>query len=383
MTRIPAMDGLRGIAVLLILLFHAPGLRALIDHEYWRAVGRQFWIGVDIFFVLSGYLITRVLIESRDRQNYFRGFYWRRALRILPAYWTVLILTGIATWWLQPDLYQNYLGLLPRHLLFVQNWPVVVNGVFTDEWALAPLWSIAVEEQFYLVWPLLLWATPLHRLPVVALVLFFTAMLLKFALWAQGVPPLSIYVLTLARFDGFAAGAFVASLRPEWISNTSKMVRGLLMIVAPAFPLLAVLHPIKMEKDHLIMVGGSLYATVLTAAVLMLIRAGTLPNPVQRLLTTSPLTWLGFYSYGIYLLHVPVRAFLLAFSHESFGAIPEISEYAKVLAELVCLATTLVLAYTMFQCVEKPALRLRMLFSRADSPRTTALFRTAPGRIDN
>lgn len=353
------MDGLRGIAVLLILLFHAPGLRALVDHPYWKAIGLQFWIGVDIFFVLSGYLITRVLIESRDRQNYFRAFYWRRALRILPAYWTVLILTGIATWWLQPDLYQNYLDILPKHLLFVQNWPVVVNGAFTNEWALAPLWSIAVEEQFYLLWPLLLWVTPVHRLSVVALFLFFTAMLLKFALWAQSVPPLSIYVLTLARFDGFAAGAFVASLRPELISNTSKIVRGLMMIVVPALPLLAVLRPIKMEKDHLIMVSGSLYATVLTATVLLLIRAGSLPNLVQRLLTTSPLTWLGFYSYGIYLLHVPVRAFLLAFSQELFGASPETSEYARALAELVCLVTTLALAYLMFQWVERPALHLR------------------------
>lgn len=354
--------------MLLILLYHAPGLRSLIDHEYWRAIGLQFWIGVDIFFVLSGYLITRVLMESRDQPSHFRGFYWRRALRILPAYWTVLVLTGVTTWWLQPDRYQNYLDILPKHLLFVQNWPVVVNGVFTDEWALAPLWSIAVEEQFYLVWPLLLWATPLHRLPVVALFLFTTAMLLKLALWAQDVRPLSIYVLTLARFDGFAAGAFAASLRLELVLSLSKIIRRVMLASALIFPTLAVLRPIKLEKDHLVMVSGSLLATVLTAAALMLIRVGVLPIPVQRVLRTRALTWLGFYSYGIYLLHVPVRAFALAPSRGWFEVLPATAVHARSLAELVCLAATLALAYLMFQCVEKPALRLRGLFNRTGPP---------------
>ncbi len=144
---IPKLDSLRGVAILLVIAYHAYG--GDIDYRRWHGaayyflyISRYGYTGVELFFVLSGFLITSILLKGKSSPNYYRSFYSRRALRILPAYFAILIIAKI------------WMGVTWKYilacLLFVANMAGLV-GARTSEYA--PLWSLAVEEQFYLVWP--------------------------------------------------------------------------------------------------------------------------------------------------------------------------------------------------------------------------------------
>ena len=153
-SKMPELDTLRGIAVLLVLFFHGFNL-VPIPHEISSTAGRLWvvitstgWMGVNLFFVLSGFLITGILIESRETPNYFKRFYFRRALRILPAYYAILLVLLLVT----------YFGLVDRRV----GWPFIglsfiylanVTPLFGVAAQYSTLWSLAVEEHFYLLWP--------------------------------------------------------------------------------------------------------------------------------------------------------------------------------------------------------------------------------------
>lgn len=169
-TRIPQLDGLRGVAVLMVVLFH------YINNGYPLAEQDNLgtfenilvkvtyfgWTGVDLFFVLSGFLIGSILFKNIGSPNFFRTFYIRRAARIIPVYFMLLIVFWVVkqTSWYQSDAYifQKNLPLLP-YFLFLQNFVMSFAGHFGPE-ALTPTWSLAVEEQFYLLIPLLIFYTP-------------------------------------------------------------------------------------------------------------------------------------------------------------------------------------------------------------------------------
>src|SRR5579863_9160491 len=203
-----AYDGLRGIAIVLVLLRHlgedlpARRLGGVVD-----AALNAGWLGVDVFFVLSGFLITGILLDARGdeaqpSEGYFLRFYARRALRIFPLYYLFLAVTIFiarppmphGTWW-----YWSYTSnvLIARH-----GWP---EGL----WETGHLWSLAVEEQFYLVWPAIIAWTPRRRLPVLCVAIIVGAIAVRIALIHQGAA-LGAYVLTPARADTLAVGAALA-----------------------------------------------------------------------------------------------------------------------------------------------------------------------------
>jgi peptidoglycan/LPS O-acetylase OafA/YrhL len=190
--REPRLDGLRGLAVALVMLAHvtlfgAPRTRldALLSAPF--ALG---WCGVDLFFVLSGFLITRILLATRDSSSYYRSFWARRALRIVPLYWLLLAffllivprvsaLAPLGRLWLS--------GTQPAGLwywLFLSNWKIAISG--WDAQALSIVWSLAIEEQFYLFWPFVVRRLDEQRLLVVCLVIAAGAMALRLALFAGG-----------------------------------------------------------------------------------------------------------------------------------------------------------------------------------------------------
>ena len=142
-TRIRSLDGLRAIAIVLVMLHHSPAMKA-----YFGAP-RYGWVGVDLFFVLSGYLITGILVEAKGGPNYYRNFYARRALRIWPLYFAVLIAITVVMPRVVHSEHFN-VGLPPwYYFLLLQNL-FFTRALLTF---LSPTWSLAVEEQFYLIWP--------------------------------------------------------------------------------------------------------------------------------------------------------------------------------------------------------------------------------------
>ncbi|MBK8322657.1 MAG: acyltransferase [Betaproteobacteria bacterium] len=204
---LPSLDGLRGVAILLVLCHQfdriqvtaatGPGVRIF---DYALNVG---WIGVQLFFVLSGFLITGILMDAKGCPNFIRNFYVRRALRIFPLYFGALMVFLVAL----PNL-----GLAPKswgevdfaYWVFLSNW-------FGGE-ALPHFWSLAVEEQFYFAWPFVVLALNARQVGAVCLALAVASLMARILMVGFGVSPDAIYQVTLSRLDALALGGAAAVL---------------------------------------------------------------------------------------------------------------------------------------------------------------------------
>jgi len=284
---ITQLDGLRGIAILMVYVFHA-----------FRA--NLLWMGVDLFFVLSGFLITGILLDQKSKpfRAYIGGFYKRRAKRILPAYFVVLAISaglfGVA--WLK--YWYLYLGamnlLVPMNLTYLK---------------VHPLWSLAVEEQFYLLWPIAVYFLDqkvLSRLSIAAIVVAFVLRFICAPLFESGY---AVYMLAPFRMDTLAVGALIAihwpaiqakitaTNRKRLFSRTFGAIFGIGLVVA------IVLN----GKGYLPTNGSRIGSSVLLESTLA-IAAGmfglALLGHGKPVLSSRPLVALGRISYSFYLVHM-------------------------------------------------------------------------------
>ncbi|WP_118181633.1 acyltransferase family protein [Paraburkholderia phosphatilytica] len=284
--RIVQLDGLRAIAVLAVFAQHA--LKA------------PLWMGVDLFFVLSGFLITGILLDRKARQvPYFSYFYARRARRILPPYVLLMIVSSLlfglswAKYW-------------PWYTFFATNIGDALGQSGHD--SLNVLWSLAVEEQFYIVWPFVVLLVPERTLGFVAAALVVVVPLLRAVAtpWFDTFWP--IYYLTPFRMDLLAAGALlaVATRRNPAVLERVKpfAFAGLLA----AFALLAWLHlhfP-RFRAENTLLSNATLYSISLVLCTSIVVIALQSNGIVKRVLSTPVLVYIGTVSYTIYLIHLTV-----------------------------------------------------------------------------
>lgn len=278
---IPQFDFLRGVAVLMVMVFHA-------SHDVQSFPMGQFvsfgWAGVDLFFVLSGFLITGILSETRDRKGYFINFYARRILRIWPLYYALLGIMFLAVPVLAPRWNAAAMGSARpawAFVLFVQN---LVVGHMTGP--LSPTWSLAIEEQFYFVWPLLIWILPRRTVKHLAAALVVCSPLLRLGLMLGHVQ-ISVYYNTLTRLDGLAVGSFLALWLPD--ANATTVKRRALA----ALPI-ALAGAVFLEKPWL------RYSAISIAAGAVVCLSFFLTYRSRFVLFT------GRISYGLYLIHMAV-----------------------------------------------------------------------------
>lgn len=214
---VPALDGIRGVAVLWVILFHATMHAQLGEMVPWwerwiHPLLRYGWAGVDIFFVLSGFLITRILLHARFRENYFRNFYARRTLRIFPLYYASLLFALVALPWLwdypgQAEFQEDSAW----YFSYLQNWGVFFQQLSSgDQGIFGHLWSLAVEEQFYLVWPWLVWRCPPRKLAWLCVIFVLAGPIVRAGMLVTGSEPVAVYFNTLARSDSLLSGALIA-----------------------------------------------------------------------------------------------------------------------------------------------------------------------------
>lgn len=305
-SRVPELDGLRGIAIALVLWKHLvnPYLPLGFAHPlaWLGALGGSAWIGVDLFFVLSGYFIGGILIDRRDSPNLAPVFYARRALRILPLFYLTLAVcaAGSAAGWVH--------AIFPAwtYPLFLSNLMLALGNEW-DAPMLSLLWSIAVEEQFYLAAPWVMRAVPVARLPVLFGGLIALAVVLRMVFvlaWPEY--SLARHTLTPLRMDLLAAGALVAWLLRSGRGHAAVqwLGRRWVGVVAAIAALLGVLASNRalIGAPSLAWYGYSLIT--LCFATLVLLVAGARPPGLCRLLAWPPLVHLGRHSYFVYLWHM-------------------------------------------------------------------------------
>jgi peptidoglycan/LPS O-acetylase OafA/YrhL len=348
---IPQFDVLRGLAVLDVMLYHitdiAPGLRL-------RPFFRSGYMGVDLFFVLSGFLITGILVRSRDNERYFTNFYARRALRIWPLYYALLFFTFVLLPAIQPQLRQVIFALChpwQSFPFFLQN--LMLRGNAYD--ALRVTWSLAIEEQFYLVWPIVVWLAPRRMLKLLAVSGLLLSLALRWSVLYGLIPPLIIYTNTLTRLDGLALGAFLALWIPEANSRTVKWTG--LATMAAAVPLtLAVLYSEKAQWSFYSLVALS-FAGLLCVAI-----------QIPRAANLEFLKYTGKISYCLYLVHVPICAFLTSpriYRLFQWGT----PVWSDALLFVVSLALCYAVAATSWHFFESKILRLKSRFESISASR--------------
>ena len=343
----PALDGLRALAVLAVVAFHAGAA--------WLPAG---FLGVDVFFVISGFLITTLLLrESESRGAISLSDFWRRrAARLLPA--LLLMLAGVAAYLLlaAPDLLSRFLQDVRFALFFVTNWDFILRDVpYFAQWQPSlgtHLWSLAVEEQFYLVWPLVVVVAlrlgGRRAVGILAVVLAAASALLMGLLHVPFTDVSRVYFGTDTHAFGLAVGSGLAVLvrtRPQVLQiNRTVLTLAGTVSLAGILAAMALLH----EWDGFLYHGGYLGIAILTGLVVVI--ATTEENGLVRSLSWRPMRWLGRRSYGLYLWHWPLL--LLPAPAALAGA-----ELPEPLGLLLRLGLLLALAEFSFRLVEIPLRR--------------------------
>jgi len=360
----PAVDGLRGIAILLVLWYHAPfvfrHLPQFADqHNIWASLGPFWvmslggWIGVDLFFVVSGFLITLILLRVRSMSGSLIAFWKRRALRILPLAGLYLAALGVLVTLGDP------LHILPNfngwawYAFYLGNIHIALYG--WQPLAVMILWSLAIEEQFYLVWPCLVRMYNARHVLVSSIGLICLTPLIRACIFATADYP-ATYVFTLCRLDALACGAVIAVLYSSTDSQ-SMLIESCKRLRIPALAMIVITLLVPFSPSFpqtrpwlFTVFGYSLLAV--SFAVLLAASLGT-EGPIKRLLTSRLLTFLGKRCYGLYLWHV-LAAGLTATALERW----DIGFYPHVIAWLMILVAMASGSWLLF---EEPILRLKRL----------------------
>jgi peptidoglycan/LPS O-acetylase OafA/YrhL len=325
------------------------------------------WVGVDLFFVLSGFLITGILMDARGHAHYFRNFYMRRALRIFPLYYLVLFLALIVLPQF-PALHTVLVGpyeLPPQwpYWLYLTNFSVaqreLIHGI------LDLTWSLAIEEQFYLVWAVVVWLCPPRRLAWLCAGIILAEPIARTFALVNDVRPLSVYVLTWFRLDGLATGALLAWLmRHESLKPLERWAPWAAAVGAMALAAIAVDSDEPWWWTSRMQQYG--YALIAWTAGAMLVSAVTRPpdSTWPRLLSAGWLRAFGKYSYCLYLTHLPVMRAMreYVFDPFEFNALAIAPWIAQVLFYVEATVPALVLAWVSWRVFEAPILRLKERF---------------------
>jgi len=354
--RIPALDGLRGIAILLVLLHHSIFLGRSGTPWVSRMLGagRLTWAGVDLFFVLSGFLIGGILLDAKYSRNYFKAFYIRRAFRIFPLYYLVV---GVTLLCFHFSLYQpepETPSAIPSlaYLCFTQNfWKAGIP-------ALRATWSLCVEEQFYLTIPLLVRSVSRRQLTAILAVIVVAAPVLRSLLQDSGRDSAGYfcYVLMPCRADALALGVLSAILvrnKRAWIvlhtRRLALIALSLVLFLGMIYMSWQGYHPYRPPMSTL---GFSWVALFCTA--LLLFAVSTRSPIAQRFLCNPVLRKCGLIAYGSYLLHIPL---LMIGRRVSEGAFSLSVNGTWFLGGVLGLVATLIAASLCWKYFEKPLLR--------------------------
>jgi peptidoglycan/LPS O-acetylase OafA/YrhL len=333
---IPQLDGIRAVAIGAVLLTHLWGYPA----GHWlNGFAQAGWVGVDLFFALSGFLITGILRDTRDDPSHFKNFYARRTLRIFPLYYALLILTLV----LLPQFKE-----IPADAKAVgwMYWAYLGNFATTDNWHWFPLditWSLSIEEQFYLIWPALIYRMSNKRVLQLCIGLMVAMPLVRLALYE----PLGWRWLTMVfRADAFAAGAATAVLMRMGVDVSRIKWASLLWL-----PLIALAWKgsLLREKEFVSTFGYTLTSVASVGLIVLAMQTKFFANKV--------IAYVGKISYGVYIYH-PLCLVALSLVY------PATNTWAQLALGTIL---SVAVASASFWLYETPILKLKRYFAGAES----------------
>lgn len=380
---IPGLDGLRAIAFLLVFALHTDYLQ----------VG---WIGVQFFFVLSGFLITGILLDMKASlrpREYFSKFYGRRFLRIFPLYYFYLLLmSGVVIWLIsigyRPNYMQIFLDQVKYAVFYVYDFFFATDALKLSHF-LDHFWSLSVEEQFYIFWPLLILLVPQKSLKTLFLSFMVLGPIFRvvvFLLQTSGVirflndqVAIAIYPLPFSHMDAFAFGAFISRYSIPRAREQFFLLLGALPIIGYSTqylatgeigPLSAFGFPLLLGNAYKFIWGYSLLSYFFAVTIYIVARE----RMFVRFLDWKPMQYLGKISYGLYVYHFPIIWFA---GRIRDADVPESA--AKILTALIAFVATLVIASASYYWMEKPLLNLKdrfFLLKRSEEPNPAVVMAT-------
>lgn len=355
-THLPELDGIRGIAVTMVLLYH--GFSYVMQNESWTGLSRWVelatrpgWMGVDLFFVLSGFLITGILLDSLGNPHYFRNFYARRALRILPLYYLILILIGI--------FYRGSRGYLGLSVFYLSN----MAPIFGVAVLYGPLWSLSVEEHFYLLWPWLISRLKAHRVWLLAAVICAAEPVLRAFAFFRG---WDVSSYSWFRFDSLASGALLATFTRSGYYSPKRLF-GLGVICVAAAGILSaggLRYGIYTRKA---LAGDALLYTLCSmvfAGVIAFALSGRL-HWLRCLVRWGALRRCGDLSYCLYIIHWLIfHGWDSIFGEYPYWLVSSVGQLGALCARaLTVYIICFLLAEVSSRYFEGPLLRLKRLFA--------------------
>jgi peptidoglycan/LPS O-acetylase OafA/YrhL len=367
-SRLPALDGIRGVAVLMILVTHY--LQGMLHCAWLYKLTRPLYFcqtGVDLFFVLSGFLITGILLNAKGTPHFLRNFYARRAVRILPLYYLAVFGCIAAGGFETHSRFQYGIAHCWWYLFYLQNigmtfWPGTVGepGHF---------WSLGVEEHFYLLWPMLVLFCSERHLPRVLFGLIVGGLTCRILLLSLGY---DVFTFSLCRMDALSAGALLAVVvrRPEFAEAAHQTCRWVLLILGP---ILLALYPLT-SGGHFFTMQVLKYLLVAVAYTALL---GATVGPgrwrwLERVFCAGFLRWCGKYSYAMYVFHPFLYGWIMSFMRSQIPLAH--SDPALFMAiEFPTLVTAVCLvSWLSWHLFEKHFLKLKRFFEYAVTHRANA-----------
>ncbi|MCW3117047.1 MAG: hypothetical protein JWM28_1129 [Chitinophagaceae bacterium] len=351
----PALDGLRGLAILLVVLYHNFAFLPFLNYG---------WLGVDLFFVISGFLITQILMDTRNARNYFKNFYARRILRIFPLYYFFLflfliILPSFRGFPLDMSYYQKNQFWFWTYL---QNWTLIFRYNEKSN-ALNHFWSLAVEEQYYLIWPFII---VLFKKPKTLLIFCFGLLagviMARLYIWNhKTLFPSYQWLFLFTRIDGILIGSILALV--YYINQNILRKYSTFLILLLASLNFAVYFIDKEQGFPIWPIAG--FTTFSVIFALLVYETITKENRIINLiLNNSVLRFFGKYSYGFYIFHWPV--FLLAKPYTdklTSKLTPATGHWYLLSSAIMATLAGLIAAIISFHAFEKHFLKLKKFFA--------------------
>jgi peptidoglycan/LPS O-acetylase OafA/YrhL len=373
-----ALDGIRGYGFLGIFFAHY--LSAVIDryrsHPWGTClfyIEQIAWLAVPAFFVLSGYLVGNILFNTRNREGFFRVFYGRRVLRILPVYYIALI--GVAAVNLAHGIHLDQ--VFWAHFLYIQNWlPGYISQDRGMRTQIIHLWTLAIEEQFYVTWPIVVWfvrdRSKLLKIIAVLCGLCFIVRLIS--PWIH-LSPNQSYFATATRLDAILLGVGLALVADHRIFKRMQPLAQYAVVLGTALWLISFsTHPDNPDTYYRVCVEFPLANFTVLALVAALIDERSV---MARVCSARWVCWLGTMSYGLYVYHyIYHKWFANTFRPRLARHMPD--PYADLAITAIGLALTIVLGMVSYRFIEQPILNLKKYLKFGPAVAATPIEKNAP-----